>query len=89
MRKINWKKRGDGLHATMGNISLDCYYYKTLSGVPRWMASVYLHHIGKFVRRGPMRHSLPKAKEDVVRLSREFLVDYQAAIVVELKNFED
>lgn len=89
MRKINWKKKGDELHAIVGNISLGCYCYKTLGGKSRWMASVYLHHIGKFVSRGPMRYSLSKAKEDVVRLVYEFLLDYQAVIALEMKNFED
>lgn len=39
-------------------------------------------------RLGSMRKSLVEAKEDVIRLARELLIDYQTCLTIEMKKFD-
>lgn len=104
MRKINWKPKGSNKHASarIGSISLSCHlHYPSLNWLwvhtndkrrCRWFAVVSTsEHKGYYVaeeRKGPIRHSLSKAKEDAIRLARELLLDHQAALDIEKKNFD-
>lgn len=90
MKKINWKPKRPSknsnpyITARIGNMVLDCY--SELRN--QWSARVSIREMGGTFRFGPSRKSLSKVKEDAVRLSRELLLDYQAGLDVELKNFD-
>lgn len=90
MKKINWKPKRPSknnnpyITARIGNMVLHCY----LEPRCRWSANVSIREMSGTFRYGPCRQSLAKVKEDAVRLSRELLLDYQAGLDVELKNFD-
>ena len=88
MKKINWKPKGLKAEASayVGCIRLCCYKHYTRRAECRWYASV--GHTAANMRYGPKRCSSSKAKEDAVRLARELLLDYQAGLTAEMKNFD-
>lgn len=93
MKKISWKPRrsNQSVRASVGILRLGCIFHPAKKFKPdNWYASVWVYgHFTDSVRCGSNRTSLLEAKEDAVRLARELLFDYQAAIDVEMKNFED
>lgn len=103
MRKINWKGSDEYANARIGGINLYCHLLPISSSNWRWMctnskrrrrwsATVSINeHKGYYAaeeRKGPIRYSLSKAKEDAIRLVRELLLDHQAALDIEKKNFD-
>jgi hypothetical protein len=93
MRKINWKGSDEYASARVGSINLYCYLqHPTSNSNYRWFAIVSTsEHKGYYaaeVRKGPIRYSLSKAKEDAIRLTCELLIDYQVALDAEKKNFD-
>lgn len=98
MKKINWEPKNSKkfVNATIGSVTLQCLPYKTRNSNDQWRGFVFIKKPGfMFVgdrlivhRYGPFRYSLSKAKEDAVQLARELLLDYQAGLDVELKNFD-
>lgn len=91
MRKINWQPKGSGISAStkIGCIDLCCRHFHSKS---EWRARVVINNDWRFrassLRYGPIRKSLSRAKEDAIRLAREMLLDYQAGLAVEMKNFD-
>lgn len=90
MRKINWKPKRPSknsnpyITARIGSIVLHCY----LEPKCRWFAVASIRDISGTLRHGSIRKSLDKVKEDAVRLARELLLDYQAGLTAEMKNFD-
>jgi hypothetical protein len=88
MKKIKWTKNGDNyIFSFVGNIYMRCFR-GNFHNASMWNSEVSLDELNMMMRRGPMRKSLSKAKEDAVRLARELLLDGYAALVNEMKNFD-
>lgn len=69
----------------IGNMCLGCYGFSTSTGKYRWYAVVYVSRISMCTKRGVMRHSLEKAKEDAIRMAEELLIDLHVGIENEMK----
>lgn len=85
MKNIEWKKLCKRVYSQMGNIYMNCYHYETLTGKSEWQAVVSICGISQYVRRGPFRYSLVKAKMDATRLVEELLIDCHNSITREMR----
>lgn len=87
MNKLKWKKSGYGgcVSAKIGNMNLHCYIAVNPNGSHWYYAHMRPSNTNIHNRSGPSRKSMRKAKEDAVRLSREFLEDCRVAIDKEMK----
>lgn len=91
MRKIKWKQGTYSFSAEIGSIKLYCSMVWTKSGKERWYANVLvksLQYSGREILYGRYRRTKPeKAQEDAVELARNYLLDMQAGLDVEMENF--
>ncbi len=89
MKDIKWESSiaSSGSFARVGSMVLHCYMGYTGNSNKRWWAVVYMGVKGYRPISGPIRHSLSKSKEDAVRIARELLLDHQAGLAIEMKNF--
>lgn len=69
-----WKRQGQSKtsRAQIGIGTLRCYDASWSEGVPSWVSEVI---IGGFVRRGSIRRSEEKARQDAEKLAIELLRD--------------
>jgi hypothetical protein len=91
MLKINWEPKGSDKYARaqVGCITMCCRLQFTTDKLKyKWYADVFMKGNVMTMRVGPIRYSLPKAKEDCIRLARELLLDYRAGLKIEMKNFD-
>jgi hypothetical protein len=93
MKKIEWKPKGSSswVIANIGGITMMCCRIVgfTKRAKPRWRASVKVAFQGLSTKRfGPNRLSMKKAKEDAVRMAREFLLDYHAGLTIAMNEFD-
>lgn len=90
MTEVKWESRvsPDHVHGNLGCVHLHCRMVETDTGEKRWYGHIWIYGCNTHVSPGPIRHSLAKAKEDCIRLSREMMLDYREGLKVELKNFD-
>lgn len=90
MRKIEWKpkKSNEFVRARVGCLVLCCFSCFTKTSKKRWRADVSIQERGGTFRQAPICQSLAQAKKDAVRMARELLLDYHAAVTAEMKNFD-
>lgn len=82
--KIKWYESYDKkVHeACVGNISLMCFAQNEHN--KKWYARI---RNGSDIRRGPIRHSLDKAKEDAFNLAKNMLEDLMHGLKKEMVSF--
>ena len=79
--------------AQVGSVCLSCRLCFNDS-LPRrklgWMGFVCIRGtmFGRYTTKPKFRQSLSKSKEDAIQLSKELLLDHQAALYIEMRNFD-
>jgi len=90
MKEVKWESRvsPDHVHGSLGCVRLHCRMVETQTRKRWWYAHVWICGCNTHVPRGPVRHSLAKAKADCIRLARETMLNYREGLREELKNFD-
>ena len=89
MKPIKWEVYVNSANASVGGVRLSVYSHVTKSNKTKWMALVYYPYISRITEMidGPIRKTIEEAQEDAIRLAREFLLNMQTCLNIELANF--
>ncbi len=89
MPQIIWEVYNNSANASVGGVRLSVYAFSNRNKITRYVSHVYCPHIASITEMidGPIRKTLKKAQNDAIRLAREFLLNHQTCLNIELKNF--
>lgn len=86
---IKWENDGDGdISAMVGAINMYCWEHRRDGRRTEYRAFASIRRVLTPGKRGCLRLSQAKAKEDAIRLANELLQDLGMALTSAIKTFE-